>query len=54
VLGEDYLPVSEAYWLVYPPRSLKHRGLQVFRKWRLAGAAEYCRQMPGLGTADEA
>lgn len=53
VLGQDYLRVTEAYWLVYPPRSLEHRGLQVFRAWLLAEAADYCRQMPGLGVADE-
>jgi len=48
VLGEDYLPVSEAYWLVYPPRSQEHRGLQVFREWLLAEADDYCRQLPGM------
>jgi len=42
VLGERYLPVQEAYWLVYPPRSQEHRGLQVFREWLLGEAAEYC------------
>jgi DNA-binding transcriptional LysR family regulator len=46
VLGEDYLPVAEAYWLVYPPRSQEHRGLQIFRDWLLAEAADYCRQLP--------
>lgn len=46
VLGSDYLPVSEAYWLVYPPRSLEHRGLQVFREWLLTEADDYCRQLP--------
>jgi LysR family glycine cleavage system transcriptional activator len=42
VLGDRYLPVQEAYWLVYPPRSQEHRGLQVFREWLLGEAAEYC------------
>ena len=46
VLGERYLPVQDAYWLVYPARSREHRGLQVFREWLLAEAAAYCRQMP--------
>lgn len=46
VLGERYLPVTDAYWLVYPPRSQGHRGLQVFRDWLLAEADAYCRQMP--------
>jgi DNA-binding transcriptional LysR family regulator len=48
VLGDNYLPVTEAYWLVYPPRSLEHRGLQVFREWLLAEADAYCRQLPGM------
>ncbi|MBB6189760.1 LysR substrate-binding domain-containing protein [Rhodanobacter sp. MP7CTX1] len=46
VLGGNYLPVADAYWLVYPPRSQEHRGLQVFRDWLLAEAADYFRQMP--------
>lgn len=49
VLGNDYLPVEDAYWLVYPPRSLEHRGLQAFREWLLAEADDYCRQLPALG-----
>lgn len=49
VLGDNYLPVPQAYWLVYPPRSLEHRGLQVFREWLLAEADDYCRQLPGMG-----
>lgn len=48
VLGERYLRIQEAYWLVYPPRSQEHRGLQVFREWLLAEAAGYCRQVPHL------
>ncbi|MGB5939306.1 MAG: LysR substrate-binding domain-containing protein [Rhodanobacter sp.] len=48
VLGDNYLPVAEAYWLVYPPRSLEHRGLQAFRAWLLAEADDYCRQLPGM------
>lgn len=57
VLGENYLPVNEAYWLVYPPRSLEHRGFQVFRQWLLAEADDYCRQLPGMamcGAIEEA
>lgn len=46
VLGDHYLPVPEAYCLVYPPRSHDHRGLQAFRGWLLAEAQDYCRQMP--------
>jgi DNA-binding transcriptional LysR family regulator len=48
VLGGNYLPVAEAYWLVYPPRSLEHRGLHAFREWLLAEADDYCRQLPGM------
>ncbi|RCS29354.1 LysR family transcriptional regulator [Rhodanobacter denitrificans] len=48
VLGGNYLAVEEAYWLVYPPRSLEHRGLQAFREWLLAEADDYCRQLPGM------
>jgi len=48
VLGECYLPIHEAYWLVYPPRSQEHRGLQVFRQWLLDEAQAYCAQMPQL------
>ena len=50
VLGDRYMAVTDAYWLVYPPRSLEHRGLQVFREWLLAEADDYCRQMPALGS----
>jgi LysR family transcriptional regulator, glycine cleavage system transcriptional activator len=52
VLGDNYLPVADAYWLVYPPRSQEHRGLQVFREWLLAEADDYCRQMPVLSRDD--
>ena len=45
VLGRNYLPVQEAYWLVYPPRSQEHRGLQSFREWLLAEAGTYRAQM---------
>ncbi len=48
VLGEHYLAVPEAYWLVYPARSEGHRGLQRFREWLLAEAQDYCRQIPAL------
>lgn len=53
VLDDRYLPVHEAYWLVYPARSQEHRGLQVFRQWLLAEAEAYCAQMPQL-CGDEA
>ncbi|MEP7185286.1 MAG: LysR substrate-binding domain-containing protein [Rhodanobacter sp.] len=53
VLGDRYLPVKDAYWLVYPPRSQEHRGLQIFREWLLAEAAQYCRDMPAPGPVEE-
>jgi DNA-binding transcriptional LysR family regulator len=49
VLGDRYLPVDDAYWLVYPARSKEHPGLQVFREWLLAEADDYCRHLPVLG-----
>ena len=44
VVGEKFMPIRESYWLVYPPRSQEHRGLQVFREWLLAEADDYCRE----------
>ena len=52
VLGDRYLRVEEAYWLVYPPRSQEHRGLQLFREWLLVEAADYCRQMSAFRPDD--
>jgi LysR family glycine cleavage system transcriptional activator len=46
VLGDRYLPVPEAYYLVYPPRSEDHRGMATFRQWLLQEAQTYERQMP--------
>jgi LysR family transcriptional regulator, glycine cleavage system transcriptional activator len=43
ILGQRQMPVQQAYWLVYPPRSQEHPGLQVFREWLLAEATEYCK-----------
>ncbi|MFC5527431.1 LysR substrate-binding domain-containing protein [Rhodanobacter ginsengisoli] len=45
VLGNHYLRVEEAYWLVYPSRSQQHRGLQLFREWLLDEAGDYRQQM---------
>lgn len=53
VLGENYLAVKEAYWLVYPPRSQEHRGLQLFREWLLAEADDYGRQMSAFRPDDK-
>ena len=52
VLGDHYLRVEEAYWLVYPPRSQEHRGLQLFREWLLAEADDYGRQMSAFRPDD--
>jgi DNA-binding transcriptional LysR family regulator len=54
VLGENYLAVKEAYWLVYPPRSQEHRGLQLFRAWLLAEADDYRQQMSAFRPDDTA
>jgi DNA-binding transcriptional LysR family regulator len=54
VLGENYLAVKEAYWLVYPSRSQEHRGLQLFREWLLAEADDYGRQMSAFRPDDTA
>ena len=54
VLGDNYLAVEEAYWLVYPPRSQEHRGLQLFREWLLAEADDYRRQMSAFRPDDTA
>jgi len=45
VLGERYLPITEAYYLVYPPRSLEHAGLRIFRDWIRCEAEAYARDM---------
>ena len=52
VLGDRYLRVEEAYWLVYPPRSQEHRGLQLFREWLLVEAEDYRRQMSAFRPDD--
>ncbi len=45
VLGDRYMHISEAYYLVYPPRSLGHAGLRVFRDWILCEASVYAQTM---------
>lgn len=52
VLGDHYLRVEEAYWLVYPPRSQEHRGMKLFREWLLAEADDYGRQMSAFRPDD--
>ncbi|MGC1547899.1 MAG: LysR substrate-binding domain-containing protein [Rhodanobacter sp.] len=48
VLGDRFLSVPEAYWLVYPSRSQEHRGFQAFRAWLLTEADDYCNQIEAL------
>lgn len=45
VLGERYLHIPEAYFLVYPERSRRHTGLRVFREWIHGEAARYKESM---------
>ena len=39
------LQTDYAHYLVYPPRSAEHRGLQAFRQWLLAQARDYAVAM---------
>jgi LysR family transcriptional regulator, glycine cleavage system transcriptional activator len=48
MLGDRYMIAKEAYYVVHPPRSDDHRGVNTFRDWLLAQADIYCRQMPEL------
>ncbi len=50
VLGERYLPIPEAYFLVYPQRSREHAGMRVFRAWVHAEAADYRASMAHMPT----
>jgi DNA-binding transcriptional LysR family regulator len=52
VLGNHYLRVEQAYWLVYPVRSREHRGLQQFREWLLSEADDYRQQMSAFRPDD--
>ncbi|MHC1480695.1 LysR substrate-binding domain-containing protein [Frateuria aurantia] len=45
VIGQRYLQIREAYYLVYPERSRTHRGVQRFRDWLLPEAARYESQL---------
>jgi LysR family transcriptional regulator, glycine cleavage system transcriptional activator len=54
VLGDRYLPVPEAYYLVYPPRSDEHRGVQTFRAWLHGQAQAYDGDMPQVRNDDVA
>jgi LysR family glycine cleavage system transcriptional activator len=45
MLGRRYLPIPEAYYLVYPERSLGHAGFRVFREWIRGQALRYGESM---------
>ncbi|WP_266172207.1 LysR substrate-binding domain-containing protein [Dyella subtropica] len=45
VLGERYIHIPEAYYLVYPPRSRDHASLRVFRDWIRREADSYAESM---------
>lgn len=45
VLGERYMRIPEAYYLVYPARSRDHAGLRVFREWIHGEARAYVEGM---------
>jgi len=45
VLGNRYLRIPEAYFLVYPERARDHAGLRIFREWLLCEAREYAESM---------
>ena len=41
LLGDRYMKIPEAYYLVYPERSIEHAGMRLFREWIVAEAAAY-------------
>ena len=41
MLGDRYMKIPEAYFLVYPPRSESHAGLRLFREWIRGEAVSY-------------
>jgi len=45
MLGQRYLHIPEAYYLVYPERSLGHNGFRVFREWICEEAHRYGESM---------
>ena len=48
VLGQRYLRVPEAYFLVYPERSREHAGFRVFREWIREEAHRYGESMTSM------
>lgn len=45
MLTRERMKTDYAHYLVYPPRSASHRGLQAFREWLHGEAAEHARHM---------
>jgi LysR family glycine cleavage system transcriptional activator len=45
-LFDDCLPAEWAHYLVYPPRSASHAGLDAFRAWLLQEARAYAASAP--------
>ncbi|TBR36630.1 MULTISPECIES: LysR substrate-binding domain-containing protein [Dyella] len=45
VLGNQYMRIPEAYYLVYPARSRDHAGLNIFRDWIRGEAKCYAAAM---------
>jgi LysR family glycine cleavage system transcriptional activator len=48
-LSAQRIKSEYAHYLVYPPRSADHAGLQAFRAWLLAAAREYAQAPPAPG-----
>jgi LysR family glycine cleavage system transcriptional activator len=44
-LSDRRLKTAWPHWLVYPQRSVRHRGFLAFREWLHAQAAEHVRHM---------
>lgn len=51
LLGTARQKTDYAHWLVYPPRSRDHAGLQAFREWLHAQARDYVAEMETLPRA---
>lgn len=49
MLSDRRLKTDYAHWLVYPHEAAAHRGLQAFRAWLHAQAAEHVRHMEAGG-----
>ena len=52
MLTDHRLKARYAHWLVYPPEAASHRGLQAFRTWLHAQAAEHVKHTEREAGAD--